>query len=240
MWDRFLTRDQTLPPALGAWSLNYWTTREIPVCQLLKRPYNQHFGSLLQSAPGTLAWMLNPESWQVIPCQWTLPVQPYVLPQSLGPQSTPTLLLYKLQEILVPAWIYWPVYLFPVAAVTKYHKSSDFNRNASSQGPGDQKSKMSPTGLTSQCQQEEFTWEAPGEIYSMSSPVSGGFWHSLACGHITPVSMSIITLSFWPWPVACGLLVPWPGFKLAPPAMEDRHLNRWTAREVPTLPFSFL
>ena len=143
-------------------------------------------------------------------------------------------------DTAVAARIYWPVYSFPLAAVTKYHKSSDFNRNVSSQGPGDQKSKMSPTGLTSQCQQEEFTWEAPGEIYSMSSPVSGGFWHSLACGHITPVSMSIITLSFWPWPVACGLLVPWPGFKLAPPAMEDRHLNRWTAREVPTLPFSFL
>ena len=98
---------------------------------------------------------------------------------------------------------------------------------------------MSPTRLTSRYQQEEFSWEAPGEIYSMSSPVSGGFWHSLACGHITPVSMSIITFSFWPRPVACGLLVPWPGFKLAPPAMEARHLNHWTARKSPRCLFHF-
>ena len=114
----------------------------------------------------------------------------------LGPSwSTPTLLLYKMEEIPVPARIYWPVYSFPVAAVTKYHKSSDFNRNVSSQGPGDQKSKMSPTGLTSRCQQEEFSWEAPGEIYSMSSPVSGGFWHSLACGCISLISASFCTSS---------------------------------------------
>ena len=26
-----LTRDQTRPPALGAWSLSHWTTREVPL-----------------------------------------------------------------------------------------------------------------------------------------------------------------------------------------------------------------
>lgn len=26
-----LTRDQSVPPALAAWSLNHWTTRKVPV-----------------------------------------------------------------------------------------------------------------------------------------------------------------------------------------------------------------
>ena len=29
-------------------------------------------------------------------------------------------------------------------------------------------------------------------------------------------------------------MVPWPGIKPAPPAVEVQSLNRWTAREVPT------
>ena len=51
--------------------------------------------------------------------------------------------------------------------------------------------------------------------------------------------MSIITLSSWPRPVACWVLVPWPGFKPAPPAMEARHLNHWTARKSPHCLFHF-
>ena len=33
--------------------------------------------------------------------------------------------------------------------------------------------------------------------------------------------------------MACGILVPQPGFEPAPPALEAQSLNHWTAREVP-------
>ena len=33
--------------------------------------------------------------------------------------------------------------------------------------------------------------------------------------------------------MACGILVPRPGIKPMPPALEAQHLNHWTAREVP-------
>ena len=33
--------------------------------------------------------------------------------------------------------------------------------------------------------------------------------------------------------MACGILVPQPGIKLMPPALEAQSLNQWTAREVP-------
>ena len=38
---------------------------------------------------------------------------------------------------------------------------------------------------------------------------------------------------FWPRCAACGILVPQPGIKPTPPAVEARSLNHWTAREVP-------
>ena len=38
---------------------------------------------------------------------------------------------------------------------------------------------------------------------------------------------------FWPCRAACGILVPQPGIKPAPPAVEAGSLNHWTAREVP-------
>lgn len=44
--------------------------------------------------------------------------------------------------------------------------------------------------------------EALGEDPPLSLPVSGGPRHSLACGHITPVSASVST---WPSPL-CGSL----------------------------------
>ena len=31
--------------------------------------------------------------------------------------------------------------------------------------------------------------------------------------------------------MACGILVPWPGIKPAPPAMEVQSPNHWTTRE---------
>ena len=32
---------------------------------------------------------------------------------------------------------------------------------------------------------------------------------------------------------ACGILVPWPGMKPTPPALEVQSLNHWSARQVP-------
>ena len=34
---------------------------------------------------------------------------------------------------------------------------------------------------------------------------------------------------------ACRILVPWPGIKPVPPAMEAQSLNHWTTREVPQI-----
>ena len=38
---------------------------------------------------------------------------------------------------------------------------------------------------------------------------------------------------FWPHWMACGILVPWPGVKSAPPAVEAWCPNHWTTREFP-------
>ena len=38
---------------------------------------------------------------------------------------------------------------------------------------------------------------------------------------------------FWLHHAACGILVPTPGIKAVPPAVEAQSLNHWTAREVP-------
>ena len=45
----------------------------------------------------------------------------------------------------------------------------------------------------------------------------------------------IIALNFifWPHHAACRILVPRPGIKPVPPAVETWSLNHWTAREVP-------
>ena len=40
---------------------------------------------------------------------------------------------------------------------------------------------------------------------------------------------------FWPRCKACGVLVPWPGTKPAPLALEALQLNRWTTREAPEM-----
>ena len=41
-------------------------------------------------------------------------------------------------------------------------------------------------------------------------------------------------LSFWSYYVTCGTLVPWPGIKPVPPAVDAQSPNHWT-REVPWL-----
>ena len=38
--------------------------------------------------------------------------------------------------------------------------------------------------------------------------------------------------SYFFFPLACGVLVPWPGIEPGLPAVEARSLNHWTAREV--------
>ena len=43
----------------------------------------------------------------------------------------------------------------------------------------------------------------------------------------------VFVFNFWPCHATCGILVPWPGIEPAPPALEARGHNHWTAREVP-------
>ena len=45
--------------------------------------------------------------------------------------------------------------------------------------------------------------------------------------------LSRFYLFIWPHCEACGILIPWPGIKPVPPAVEVWCLNHWTAREVP-------
>ena len=42
----------------------------------------------------------------------------------------------------------------------------------------------------------------------------------------------IIIIFFWPHHMACVILVPKPGIRLAPSAGEVQSLNHWTTREV--------
>ena len=44
-----------------------------------------------------------------------------------------------------------------------------------------------------------------------------------------------IFIFFWLHSVACKILVPQPGIKPMPPAVEAPSLNKWTAREVPKI-----
>ena len=43
----------------------------------------------------------------------------------------------------------------------------------------------------------------------------------------------LLLFIFWLHDVVCGILVPWPGIEPAPPALEARSRNHWTAGEVP-------
>ena len=44
-------------------------------------------------------------------------------------------------------------------------------------------------------------------------------------------------LFFWLRLTACGILVPWPGIELRPPAVKAPRPNHWTARKLPHLGF---
>ena len=47
------------------------------------------------------------------------------------------------------------------------------------------------------------------------------------------INMLRVFFFFLPYCVAYGILVPWPGIKPVPPAVEAQSLNHWIAREVP-------
>ena len=57
--------------------------------------------------------------------------------------------------------------------------------------------------------------------------------------HSLGLSVTLVTPTlwseflFWLCHMACGILVPQPGTKPTPPALEASSLNSWTAREVP-------
>ena len=47
----------------------------------------------------------------------------------------------------------------------------------------------------------------------------------------------ILFFIFWLYHTACGIFVPQPGIKPAPPALEVLKLNHWTTKEVPKKAF---
>ena len=48
------------------------------------------------------------------------------------------------------------------------------------------------------------------------------------------LSLLLFFVFFWPWHMACGILVPWPGIEPASPAVEAQTLNHWTTSKVPS------
>ena len=75
-------------------------------------------------------------------------------------------------------------------------------------------------------------------------PIQAWWWVCETCSHMIlqttvakmrkKASLFYFTLFyFWPYHVACKILVPWPGIEPMPPAVETWSLNHWTAREVP-------
>lgn len=60
---------------------------------------------------------------------------------------------------------------------------------------GGQKSNIMITGLKSLCQQgHALSGDPREETCSLPLPASGGCQHSLACGHMSPISKSVVTL----------------------------------------------
>lgn len=85
---------------------------------------------------------------------------------------------------------------FPVAVVTNYTLPRWLKtiQIYSLQVLG-QKSKISIPGLKSRCvSSAALPPEALGRICSLLFPPSGGCWHSLICGHVTLIFISVVTL----------------------------------------------
>ena len=60
-------------------------------------------------------------------------------------------------------------------------------------------------------------------------------WWPLLCSLYFFVFFFLLKKFFLPCHMAHGILVPQPGIKPTPPALEGQSLNHWTAREVPLL-----
>ena len=54
------------------------------------------------------------------------------------------------------------------------------------------------------------------------------------------IVLKLFFFVFWPHLAACEILVPRPGIKPTPLALEVRSFNHWTAREVPVVKFLIL
>ena len=63
-------------------------------------------------------------------------------------------------------------------------------------------------------------------LFFKKSKFSNGFQAGL-------LSYFIYLLFFWPHRAACGILVPRPGIKPVPSAVEAQSPNHWTTREFP-------
>ena len=68
MWDLVpITKIEPRPPALGAWSLNHWTTREVPIISALKTVssfcYVIKFKSSQQLGTDSTVRLLGFNSW---------------------------------------------------------------------------------------------------------------------------------------------------------------------------------
>ena len=82
---------------------------------------------------------------------------------------------------------------------------------------------------TSECKNLEFSWEIKKELRVLWRRPWGGACREEGNGE----GLQSLLFRFWPRLAAYCFLVPQPGIEPAPPAVEARGLNHWTAREVP-------
>lgn len=89
-------------------------------------------------------------------------------------------------------WIYLKMYESPRAVITKYHKLGGLhNKNLFPHNSRGYKSEIKVSARL-------VAFEAVGTSVLGPSPTSGGHWPSWACGHMAPISLSIV---MWPSPV---------------------------------------
>ena len=80
------------------------------------------------------------------------------------------------------------------------------NRNLGFHSSAGKQSETSITDPKSRCHQGCAPSRDRGRWFcSLTVAASGGCWHSLTCGHISPVSLSVITLSSLPVTSPCAL-----------------------------------
>ena len=80
------------------------------------------------------------------------------------------------------------------------------------------------------CQHNNWTWVRAKSMnmFYILNVLQKRFWETC----VWKISSQCLFFFFWPYYVACRILVPWPGSEPVPPALGAQGLNYWTTRKV--------